>query len=146
MGIEMHKLLLPVMICGVFTACDRGTKPPPVAAGPAPEVGAETTPAAASLPAQVTFNEHIQPILSEYCYHCHGPDSGTRLPKSEPLRLDRAAEALAVRASGQPVIVKGKPAESLFVKRLRSSDPDEIMPPPKSHKTLAPREIALLEQ
>lgn len=146
MGIEIHKLLLPVMICGVFASCDRGPKPAAVATGPVPEAGAEPAPAAAALPAKVTFNEHVQPILSEYCYHCHGPDSGTRLPKSEPLRLDLAADAFAVRASGQPVIVKGKPADSLFVKRLHSSDPDEIMPPPKSHKTLAPREIALLER
>lgn len=64
MGIEMHKLLLPVMVCGVFTACDRGTKPTPVATGPVPEAGAEPAPAAVSLPSQVTFNEHIQPILS----------------------------------------------------------------------------------
>ncbi len=37
------------------------------------------------LPAEVSFNEHIQPILSEYCYHCHGPDAGTRMPEKEPI-------------------------------------------------------------
>ena len=31
--------------------------------------------------AKISFNESIQPILSENCYHCHGPDSGTREPK-----------------------------------------------------------------
>jgi hypothetical protein len=30
--------------------------------------------AATELPQTVSFNEHIQPVLSEYCYHCHGPD------------------------------------------------------------------------
>ncbi|HKR35792.1 MAG TPA: c-type cytochrome domain-containing protein, partial [Steroidobacteraceae bacterium] len=36
---------------------------------------------------KLSFNESIQPILSENCYGCHGPDSGSR--KAE-LRLDRA--------------------------------------------------------
>ena len=41
------------------------------------------------IPDVITFNDHVQPILSENCYHCHGPDSATRYPKKEPLRLDR---------------------------------------------------------
>lgn len=36
-----------------------------------------------ALPEVVSFNEHIQPILSDTCYHCHGPDSGTREPKKD---------------------------------------------------------------
>ena len=63
-----------------------------------------------TLPQSVSFNEHIQPILSEYCYHCHGPDAGTRKPEKEPLRLDIEAEAFKVRESGSPVIIKGNPA------------------------------------
>src|SRR5260221_10638192 len=35
----------------------------------------------------VSFNRQIQPILSEYCYPCHGPDSSTRKPKKLPMRL-----------------------------------------------------------
>lgn len=100
----------------------------------------------AALPETISFNEHIQPILSEYCYHCHGPDSGTREPKKEPLRLDIEAEAFKIRDSGTPVIIKGKPAESELVKLIKSTDKDEIMPPPKSHKVMNPREIALLEK
>jgi hypothetical protein len=101
---------------------------------------------AALLPAEVSFNDHIQPVLSEYCYHCHGPDSGTREPKSEPLRLDRPEDAFAPREDGRPVIIKGKPAESLLVELIRSKDPDVVMPPPKSHKTMSEREIALIER
>lgn len=98
------------------------------------------------LPAEVSFNEHIQPILSEYCYHCHGPDSGTRKPDKEPLRLDIEADAFAMRDFGAPVIIKGKPAESELVKLIKSMDKDEVMPPPESHKTMGAREIALLEK
>jgi hypothetical protein len=98
------------------------------------------------LPETVSFNEHIQPVLSEYCYHCHGPDSGTREPKSAPLRLDRVEDAFVLRDDGRPVIIKGKPEESLIVSLMKSADPDVIMPPPKSHKQLKPEHIALIER
>ncbi|MFD0893604.1 DUF1553 domain-containing protein [Luteolibacter ambystomatis] len=117
----------------------------------APHVVPVSAPAAphvvpVSLPKEITFNEHIQPILSEYCYHCHGPDSGTRKPKDAPLRLDREADAFAKRENGQPVIIKGDPAASLLVKLIKSHDPKEVMPPPEGHKELKPQDIALLEE
>ncbi|HTR68588.1 MAG TPA: hypothetical protein VMH85_22600, partial [Terriglobales bacterium] len=37
--------------------------------------------------AKLSFNQDIQPILSENCYPCHGPDRGAR---KAGLRLDRA--------------------------------------------------------
>jgi len=94
----------------------------------------------------VSFNKQIQPILSEYCYHCHGPDAATRKPKKDPLRLDAEKFAFAPRGEGTPVIMKGDPAKSGLVQRLHSTDPDEIMPPPDSHKELKPEEKALLER
>lgn len=98
------------------------------------------------LPDEVSFNEHIQPILSEYCYQCHGPDSKARKPDKEPLRLDVEEEAFKVRDSGTPVIVKGKPEESELVQLIKSKDKDEMMPPPEGHKVMGEREIALLEK
>lgn len=98
------------------------------------------------LPDQVSFSQHIQPLLTEYCDACHGPDSSKRKPKDSPLRLDRAADAFALRDDGRPVIIKGKPAESKLISLIRSADPDLIMPPPKSRKSLKRREIALLER
>lgn len=109
---------------------------------------AEKIPASTTaLPEKVSFNEHIQPILSEYCYHCHGPDAGTRKPDKEPLRLDIEEHAFAMRDAGAPVIIKGKPAESELVRliRLKHDDP-EVMPPKESHKTMGEREIAMLER
>ena len=100
------------------------------------------TPAAA----RISFNSAIQPILSENCYHCHGPDSGTRLPEKEPLRLDREKYAFEKREDGKPVIIKGDAGASLLVRLIKSKDPDEVMPPPKSHKKLTPLEIATLER
>jgi len=99
------------------------------------------------LPDVVDFNDHVQPLLSEYCYHCHGPDSSTRTPKSDPLRLDREEYAFLPRAGGKPVIIKGDPENSELIKRIATKDRDDVMPPPESHKLpLKPEQIALLSK
>ena len=138
-----HLRALSLLACGILAGCD--SAPPKVVAGVATAVD-QAAVVKISLPEKISFNEHIQPILSENCYHCHGPDSGTREPKKAPLRLDRVADAFTPRDDDQPVIIKGKPAESALIKRIVATDPDEVMPPPKSHKTLKPGEIALLER
>lgn len=102
--------------------------------------------AAPIVPAQVNFNEHIQPILSEACYHCHGPDSGTREPKSEPLRLDRAEYAFAKREDGKKMIDPGNPSGSEIIKRIKTNDPDDVMPPPSVHKEISATQLSLLEK
>lgn len=99
-----------------------------------------------SIPAIVSFNEHVQPIFSEYCYHCHGPDAGTRMPTKEPLRLDIEKDAFITRDFGAPVIVKGFPKQSELVRLMHSKDSSEIMPPPESHKTMSAHDIATVER
>ncbi|MEY3395082.1 MAG: hypothetical protein RL346_1318 [Verrucomicrobiota bacterium] len=123
----------------LFTACKESTVVIETSAERAVHDGS-------ALPEVVSFNEHIQPILSEYCYHCHGPDAGTRKPEKEPLRLDLEEEAFKIRDSGAPVIIKGKAAESELVRLMKSHDKNEVMPPPESHKVMKPREIALVER
>ncbi|MBL9202864.1 MAG: DUF1553 domain-containing protein [Opitutaceae bacterium] len=98
--------------------------------------------AARSAPARLSYNDHIQPILAENCFHCHGPDSGTRKGK---LRLDRAADATAQRAD-LPAIAPGNPKGSAVIERIKSRDSEEVMPPPETHKKLTPAEVALLER
>ncbi len=139
----MKTLGLLLALAVLFPSCRRDDRaatsasPPPAAPVPA---GDEP------LPEEVSFNEHIQPILSENCYHCHGPDSGTREPKDNPLRLDLADKAFLPRENGSPVIVKGDPAASLLMRLIRSGDPAEIMPPPTSHKKMSSRDAALVER
>jgi mono/diheme cytochrome c family protein/cytochrome c553 len=98
-----------------------------------------------AVPAKIGYNEHIQPILAENCFHCHGPDSATRKAK---LRLDRAEFAIKPRAGGdlEAAIVPGQPAVSPLIERIKTTDPEEVMPPPEVHKRLQPEEIALLER
>lgn len=93
---------------------------------------------------KLSFNTHIQPVLSEYCYHCHGPDAGTRAPSSNPLRLDNPEDAFKPRDDGKPVIIPGDPENSLAVRLMRTRDPEEIMPPPESHKEMPQEAIELL--
>ncbi len=144
---------LGLVAAGLIAGCDRPKSGIATATVVANAIPAASVPALAktkvvkfTLPEKISFNEHIQPILSENCYHCHGPDSGTREPKDEPLRLDRVADAFTPRENGKPVIIKGDAKASLLVKLIHETDPEAIMPPPKSHKTLKPEEIAMLER
>ena len=91
---------------------------------------------------KVDFNSQIQPILSENCYACHGPDEA----KMEgELRLDDRALALKGGESGK-AIVPGDAGESLLLKRIMHSDPDEVMPPPDKKERLKPDQVALIKQ
>jgi len=89
------------------------------------------------------FNRHVRPILSDNCYHCHGPDPASREAR---LRLDLRDDALAGGKSGLPAIVPGKPDESELILRITSPHEDEIMPPADSHKpALSADQIAILK-
>jgi hypothetical protein len=94
---------------------------------------------------KISFNNQIQPVLSEYCYPCHGPDSATRKPKKHPLRLDREQFAFEPRDDGKPVIIKGDPKASEVVRRITAAD-DDVMPPASEHKQLKAEEIALIQK
>jgi Protein of unknown function (DUF1553)/Protein of unknown function (DUF1549)/Planctomycete cytochrome C len=90
------------------------------------------------VPARVEFNRDVRPILSDSCFLCHGPDRNRR--KAE-LRLDLRDEAIKAEA-----FVPGKPDESELVARIFSTDPDEMMPPPKSNKKLDARQKEILKR
>jgi hypothetical protein len=84
----------------------------------------------ATADAKVSFNREIRPILSEQCFSCHGFDAKHR---KADLRLDTREGALADN-DGVRAIIPGDPAKSELWKRLLSSDPEEVMPPPEAHK------------
>ncbi len=104
-----------------------------VLAGPAVQAG-EIVP--------VDFNRDIRPILSENCFHCHGPDANTR---EADLRLD--LEADAKRDLGGHVAIKpGDPSGSTVWERIAHDDPDEIMPPPDSKRILTAAQKSLVRR
>ena len=90
----------------------------------------------------IDFQAEIRPLLSDRCFACHGPGDK---PKAG-LRLDSLAAATDSKRRGGPAIVPGKPESSLFIERIFSTDADEVMPPPESHKRLNPSEKALLRR
>jgi hypothetical protein len=102
----------------------------------------QAAPAADVMPERVTFNAHIRPIFSNTCFACHGFDAETR---EAGLRLDTPEGAYAkLKESDEAAIVPGKPDESAILKRIFSTDPDDVMPPPDFHKDLTERQKLLV--
>ena len=86
-------------------------------------------------PDRVSFHKEILPILSRNCFSCHGENEEKR---EADLRLDQAKIATAGKT---PAIVRGKPEKSEVVARITSDDPDYMMPPPESEKTLTKAQV-----
>ena len=74
---------------------------------------------------KIDFGSDIQPLLSDRCYLCHGPDEASL---AAGLRLDSFTDATDF------AIVPGDAANSPLMERIISTDDDVRMPPPESHK------------
>ena len=90
------------------------------------------------IPDEIEFNRDVRRVLSDNCFYCHGPDPNHR---EADLRLDIRQEAVEYGA-----IVPGNADESELVARVFSTDVDELMPPPESHKKLTDREKQILKR
>ncbi|MFN7628028.1 MAG: DUF1549 domain-containing protein, partial [Pirellula sp.] len=71
----------------------------------------------------VDFNRDIRPVFQQRCFACHGA-----LKQQAGLRLDTASAILRGSDSGK-IIEVNQSASSLLIHRLKSSDPEERMPP-----------------
>jgi len=91
----------------------------------------------------VDFSRDVRPLLSQYCYACHGPDEGSR---QAGLRLDRADVAMSVLESGQTAIVPGQPQSSELLARVSSPDPDLQMPPTSTGHSLSAEQQNVLRK
>lgn len=80
----------------------------------------------------IDFNRDIRPILSENCFHCHGPDAATR---EADLRLDVEEDAKR-DLGGYFALTPGDPDRSIVWERIAHEDADEVMPPPNSNRSL----------
>ena len=104
---------------------------------------------AAGLPAaenSINFNRDIRPILSNKCFHCHGPDEEDR---KEELRMDIPDGELGALTPREDyyIIKPGEPEESELWWRIIEEYEEERMPPANSHKEpLTEQEIALFKQ
>jgi hypothetical protein len=82
---------------------------------------------------KLDFNQDVRPILSDRCFHCHGPDEHDRKKK---LRLDFAegADGAYRVRKGKAAILPGSLEKSEVWQRIITDDEDDIMPPLDSHK------------
>ncbi len=86
---------------------------------------------------EVDFHRDIRPLLSDACFHCHGPDEETQ---EAGLRLDLEA------AAKESAIVPGDPDASELIARITSTDADLVMPPPNSGKSLSKDQVELFRR
>ncbi len=83
------------------------------------------------------FHSTVLPILRDECFRCHGEK------EKGGLRLNSRAAALKAGESAKPAVVPGDLAASELIRRLRSKDESERMPP--KGEGLRPEQIAALE-
>jgi hypothetical protein len=124
-SLKSFGLTVGLLLVGVTTSVSsmRGAEPP--------------------IQARIEFNRDVRPILSDNCFHCHGPDKNAR---QAGLRLDIRNESIKATESGRTPIVPGEPDESELARRILADDVGEVMPPPESHKTLTLRQKEILNR
>ncbi len=94
---------------------------------------------AASSP-HLSYNRDIRPILAANCFACHGFDEKARKAN---LRLDHAESAYETR-DGVTAIAPRDLGNSEVWRRINSTDPEEVMPLPSSHRTLTDAQKQLI--
>lgn len=92
---------------------------------------------------EVSFSRDVLPVLSDRCFHCHGPDEGNR---ESDLRLDLESSAKQ-DLGGYVAVVPNNLKKSELWLRITSNDEAERMPPTDSHrKPLSKRERQAIRQ
>jgi hypothetical protein len=86
---------------------------------------------------RIDYERQIFPVLKARCYRCH------QGPKAKAgFRLDIRSIALRGGESGEPAIVPSHSAKSALIRRVTSTDDDEVMPP--EGKRLSANQVQLL--
>ncbi len=102
------------------------------------------SPSAPNPGARIDFSREIQPIFSENCYACHGPEKDKR---KAGLRLDVKDGAFGKLDSGAYAIVPGKPKESKLLQVVSlPPEHEDHMPPKKTGKILSKQQTDLLRR
>jgi hypothetical protein len=101
------------------------------------QIQAEYAPA--KIKGGVDFHRQIKPVLEAHCYSCH---QGSKVKGG--LRLDLREEALLGGNADGPAVVPHQPDTSALIKRILSTDPDEVMP--AKGDRLPDAEVALLKR
>lgn len=121
-----HSMIIVIGLLGINVRVAGRAAGPPMSK----EASAALDPAAVQF-----FEAKVRPILAENCSKCHG-----REKQKGGLRLDSSA-ALREGADSGPVIVPGKPIESVLIRAVNHQGPK--MPP---NNKLKPEDIAALTE
>lgn len=90
---------------------------------------------------EIRFNRDIRPIFAKHCTACHGG-----VKEAGGISMIFRERLLTEGESGSIPVVPGNPEISEMIRRVKSKDPDEIMPQPKHGPPLSSVETAKLEQ
>ncbi len=92
-------------------------------------------------PAVAEYTAHVQPILQNNCYRCHGG-----MNRRGGLQM-QTREALLTGGKHGAAMVPGKPDESLMIKLIGPGPyPDDLEAMPTKGSKLTPAEVATLRQ
>lgn len=81
----------------------------------------------------VDYSRDIRPILSDKCFHCHGPDAANQ---DSEFRLD-SRENVFADLGGYFGVVPGDLAKSELHTRIHSTDEGDMMPPRHANRQLS---------
>ena len=98
---------------------------------------------AAAAESGIRFNRDIRPILADNCFACHGPDNNHR---KAGLRFDTREGFFEKTPKRDPSVVPGNLKKSELWRRVMATNPDDVMPPPDSHKELKPEQKEKIKQ
>jgi len=91
---------------------------------------------------EIDFSRDVLPILSDKCFHCHGPDP--KEARKGDLRLDDESDAKRDR-DGYRVLDPTNPAQSELLARITAADVEDLMPPPDVGRPLSAEQIETLK-
>ncbi len=91
--------------------------------------------------AAISFNRDIRPILTTHCTACHGG-----VKAAGGISFIYREKATGRGKSEAITILPGQPEASEMMRRITSSDPEEVMPQPEHGPPLLPQDIAKIRQ
>lgn len=91
----------------------------------------------------VDFNRDVRPILSDKCFHCHGPDANNQ---DSEFRVDSRENAIADLGGYAGIVPGDLEASELHARIHETGDLDHRMPPQDSKLSLTDQERETLDQ
>lgn len=142
LGMDLWKSLIVLGSLSLCACQERGAEVVQENLGATVAQGASAEQKVAAI-GKISFNEHVRPILSDTCFHCHGPDEHERKAGYAIHTFDLATRELE-ESPGKFGIVPGKPEESHALQLVLSEDDSELMPPADSiHKLTEEQKLIL---